>query len=721
MAYRAPSVRAEFVRTNPGIVANAGDSRIMALIGTGINYYNVVNETVQKQSDRAYDELNNSNVFEISSISSAPIYSSRNNPETVIYQPMTYDESGNYITGDYELKDGKYIVWRTLSDTVPEPKLVNVDTDPYINEGSRAFSSRCTYYVDVNNSHFVIDGQWRIEVTFASQTDGCYRIINVDTNETVGEYVCGSDVNTDIPGINLTVSSTYKLPETSDVDSDDNLIQAGDYFIIETTAAKTEQEASVAIESASSVAGLRGSVKSINIINAGRVVDGTYRLIIRDASTLEFQVVQIDSSSGSNTEKVIYPDENNSDANATWIEGDEVYDIIPGVEIILSKMNYTPNTGDFITINTAARITSDGIPGEGDSYYVSYKYRKSDDGYSPQYFDDYKSIVEEYGSYEVTASGFVRNSLSLGAEIAFANGIGQIICVQALGNSDAEFCNAIDKLKASVYGIENVNTIIPLTTSAAVGSYCSTHVTTMSSADYGKERMCYLGAYIGQPVSKSPTAADRSLGIIETCQGYNNERVVYVVPGRAFKSVKDPNTGKYNTRPLHGCYLAVAVAALGLVNDPAEPFTNKTITGFSYLPDVYTDNQMNLMAGAGACVLYNRGANIYVRHGLTTDMSDVNSQEITCIQIKDYVIEAVRSACASLYIGLKNTNTVVGNISYTINSILSQFVNATIIESFTGVSVSRSSTDPRQIDVSFEILPIYAVDYISITFSFSSL
>ena len=713
MSYRAPGAYAQFIRTASPVM-NVGTSRVLALVGTGVNYYNVSNETVQKASDRPYDTLAHENVFDIASVSSRPIYSQKNNPENVIYQPIDPDTGD----GDYELKDGKYIVWRRLSDDFKQPELVNVDTDPFINEGSRAFYNNCdTPVVDANNSHFVIDGDWRIEVTFANQEYGCYRIIKVDTNELIGEYVVSDSPNTAIPGINLTVHSTYKLPEDADIDSDENLIANGDYFIIRTEAGKTEKEASATIDAKSSTKQLKNSIKKINVINTARVVDGIYKLIIRNASTKEFQVLR--SSDGTDT--IIYPDADDSEAYASWIEGDEVYDIIPGVEVILDKLKYEPMNNDCVVINTSARIVDESLPGEGDSYYVTYKYRKAETGYEAQYFTDYADIVNEYGTYEVTASGFVTNSLSLGAEIAFSNGLGELICVQAKGNTDAEMNAAIDRLKKQLPVVDNVSTVVPLTTSPVVQSYCQNHVNYMSSFDVGKERMCYLGAYIGQPVSKQPSGSDRTMGILETTKGYYDERVVYVVPGKVIKSVRNPNTGKYIDRPLPGCYLAVGVASIGLSHDAAEPLTRKYVAGFSYLPDTYSQQEMNYMAQYGSTVLVMNGNNIMIRHGVTTSYDELNSYEITCIQIKDDIIEAVRSTLGRIYVGRKNTPSITGDVKYTLESILSQYVNKIIIESYQNVQVARSSTDPRTINVSFEILPIYSLTYIDISFSFSSI
>lgn len=709
MPYKVPGAYARFVKT-ASPVANAGASRIMALVGTGLNYYEVYNETVARQSDRPFDTLTHENVFEIISISSKAIYSGKNNPTNVIYNQGV----------DFDLKDGKNIVWRTLDNEIQQPTLVNVDTDPFINEGSRAFANNCTYVVDVNNSYFVQDGQWRIEVTYPAKDQGCYRIINVDTNELLGEFVCGDTVNTTIPGINLKVKSTYKLPTTSSVDSDDNLVATGDYFIIKTVAGKTEKEATAVMNTKSSVIGLRNSVTKVNIINDGRVVNGQYKIIMKSAITKEFQVVSVDNSQAIPQEQVIYPDASDATKTAVWVSGNEIYDIIPGVEVILGDFKYTPADNDAVVIDTSARVVDSTLPGEGDSYYVSYKYRKASSGYDAKLFSDYDKLVAEYGNYEVTASGFVKNSLSLGAEIAFKNGIQQIICVEAKGTSDAEFCDAIDKLKRTLPGVSNVNTVVPLSTSVAVGAYCANHVDTMSSYEMGKERMTYLGAFMNQPLTKQPSGKDRTMGIIETCEGYNNERVVFVAPGEVVKSIRDINTGKSYDRTLPGCYLAVAVASIGLKNDPAEPLTNKTITGFSYLPTSYMESELNLMAGAGACLLIQSGNNIIIRHGITTSVTEVNSMEITLIQIKDYVIEACRTACGKLYIGRKNTASAVSDVNYTITNILNQFISQEIIVGYSNLSVKRSTEDPRQIDVKFEIEAVYPLNYINISFGFSA-
>ena len=403
------------------------------------------------------------------------------------------------------------------------------------------------------------------------------------------------------------------------------------------------------------------------------------------------------------------------------LDVEDYFEDIPGINFEIDTtqlIDLDDNVKTYIV--TSPRVISNEIPSEGNTYYVSYKYRKTESDYEPKYFTDYDDIVATYGNYDVSASSAILNSLSLGAEIAFNNGVSSIVCVQSKNNSDYEMQAAIDKLTSAIAGANNVNTVIPLTTSSVVGSYLKNHVDLMSSYEYGKERMGYLAGYINQPINKIATKNDRSLGLSATAEGYSDERIVYVVPGAIKKSIRDLRTGKYNERVLPGCYAAVAVAAVGLSNDPAEPLTNKTIAGFTELVDFYNESEKNALAASGCCVLEHSGSTIKIRHGITTSTGEVNSQEITLIQIKDYVIDSCRTTTAGLYIGRKLTASIISDVQYTMESMLNNFVSQGIIIGYSSLNVKRNSEEPRQIDVSFEIEAVYPLNWISIEFGFSS-
>jgi hypothetical protein len=701
MPYRAPGTYARFVRT-AGPVNNPGTTRIMGLIGTGLKYFEIYNEAIQRSSNKPYDVLANPNVIEISSISDKPVYLGKTNPDNKIYE-----ENINFY-----LKDGQNIKWEIMAEKEPAVKVTSTGTT-----GSDEFFKKITATVDDVNEHLVQDGTWVIEITYIDETgegSGAYRVINYDTKEILGEYETSSKARHGaIPGTLLTITDTRILG------ADDDVVTAiGDYVLVTTTAGKTESEPTyqITVPTTNGWAELKSCITNVTINYPNYVIDNDYTITVEDVTNKLFTIAGKDDQDPTKT-KTYY--------DSVAVSADKL--ILPGISftfdhlptVAVDEDGNPVAHGTTVTLKTTARQLYKA-PAEGNVYYVSYKYSKAAIDYDPKIFFDYDDIVAEYGNYDVTATGVIINSLSLGAEIAFQNGVVPVVCVQAESDRDYDMKKAIDKLQRTLPGVNNVNTIIPLTESANVGAYAVKHVDLMSSEDQGKERMTYLGASRNQVITKNPSALDMSIGMVETAQSYANERVIYVVPGEIVKEVKDLRTGRVNNRVLPACYAAVAVAALGLVNDPAEPLTNKTIAGFKSLTRTFTESEKNFLAGAGCLILEQRGSIIKVRHGITTSNVDVNSTEITLIQIKDYVIDACRQATAALYIGNKNRPSIISDVQYTITNILNQFISQEIILGFNGLSVKRNSNDPRQVDVRFEIEAVYPLNYIGITFGFAA-
>lgn len=687
MPYRAPNAYARFVKT-AGTVNTPGSTRVMGLIGTGLNYYEVYNEPVQRKTDRPYDEAINSNIFEIISVSQKPYINGKDKTDNVIYKKGT----------NFELKNGKYIAWKTVQN--PEGEIV----DP-TSAGAIAFAAANNMILALNadTAYLATDGEYTIEVTYVDAQAGTYRVINNINNEIIGEYTVSDKVNYDaIPGFGLTVKSTQDV---------DNKISVGDYVKVITTAGLTQLPSTInKLDTVSDVTytysvDLANAIENLEINNFDNLMSGVYTIIV--------------TSKAANTFKII--DEAGISLYEGIVGGEVSYpEAIPGVTFNFDAIPEDVVDNNAIEIEVVKNVNA-GVPAEGSLYYISYKYKKAEADYEPKIFFDYDDVVAEYGNYDVTVSGIIINSLSLAAEIAFVNGVSPIVCVQAKNESDYEMNAAIDKLQRTLPGVDNINSIIPLTESMSVGGYAMKHVELMSDPENGKERMVYLGAARNQPITKVATVLDRTQGMVETAKGYNNERIVFVVPGELTKDIRDLRTGRAFERKLPACYAAVAVASLGLKNDPAEPLTNKIIAGFKNLTSLYMESEKNFLAAAGCLVLEQVGPVIKVRHGITTATADVESSEITLVQIKDYVIDACRKSTSTLYIGQKNRPSIVADVQYTMSSLLNQLIAQQIILGFDGLSVKRSSEDPRQIDVTFQIEAVYPLNYISISFGFSAI
>ena len=124
--------------------------------------------------------------------------------------------------------------------------------------------------------------------------------------------------------------------------------------------------------------------------------------------------------------------------------------------------------------------------------------------------------------------------------------------------------------------------------------------------------------------------------------------MVYVVPGSVNMSTLNATTGYYSIKNLPASYAAVAVAALSMRNDVAEPLTNKELYGFTSVGAFYKELEANRLAAAGCLVLKQDGTSVRVRHGITTHyefetFNDIHSNEITLVQIKDRIINICRN------------------------------------------------------------------------------
>jgi len=716
MPYRVPGAYARFIKT-ASPVNNVGATRVLGLVGTGANYFEVYNEAIKKSHSQSYDQLSQNNVFEIISLTDRALSNG-----SIVRGSTIYEEGVAY-----ELKDGNKIAWNTIA---PAELSVTAATPT---EASIQLKNQVTAIINDNNEYLVQDGSYTLEISYIedawdhSETNhvnvGCYRVINNQTKQIVGEWGVSGEWNEEaVPGLKLKIEDVF-VPNSEG----ESITKVGDAVIITTKAPKTEIEANVSFNEEvigynpafaksfmclnESTAANDAEKEYFMIVDSESITNGDYEIVYTSSSPqmIEINNVSEDFDTSLNP---IYSGEVGTVA--------EYLNIIPGITFILNEVSEEVNVGDTVGIHVQAPTRGDAIA-EDDVYYISYKYKKAEEDYDPILYYNYDDVIQAYGNYDVTASGVVINSLTLAAELAFRAGVNPIVCVQAKNDSDYEIKKAIDKLTADVAGAENVNIIVPLTTSPSVGSYMQDHVDFMSSEQGAHERMCYLGAYPKQPINKFATAADKTIGMKQQAEAYSDERVVYCVPGRVTYDIKNLQTGRINTRTLPGCYLALGAATIALTQDVAEPLTRKKIRcGFGDLLDVYTETEKNALAESGCCVIEQKSSGIRVRHGITTQDDEVNTTEITLIQIKDYVIAQCRKSCDALYIGIKNLPGRKADIQYTISSILSQFMSQEIILGYQGLSVKDSPDDPREVLVNFEIEAVYPLNYVTITFGFAA-
>ncbi|MFW6015079.1 MAG: hypothetical protein ACOCRK_01425, partial [bacterium] len=525
MPYRAPNSYARFVKS-AGPVNNPGSTRIMGLVGTGLNNFKRKNDLIVRSDNKVYDKLDYENVSAITSVSNKPIKDGTKDNSII-----------NYTEG----------VSKTITETIDDNTTIQMDVTT---DGSVTFNDEWPDNI--------------IDLTIDTYEEDNDYVVDYD-NKTIIIQKDNED-NFLIPEGNYDVVFNYQYEQQIETDPiKPYSLKEGKYIVWDNAIIEDAEVKDLIFGTESQIFSDEISV-IINDTKSYLVEDGEYKIEVSyisddPESAYDGSIIVTDRL----TELVIgeYP-----------VKGGENMDnIIPGLNILINSLDIEGiEIGNSINFTVKSAVVDEDIaPTKGAGYYVSYRYDKPESGYEPKIFYDYDDIVAEYGDYDVSATGEVTNSLALGAEIAFQNGLGPIVCVQARTDSAYYMKKAIDKLKRGIPGVDNVNTIIPLVDEydPDIASHIIGHVELMSSSDEGKERMVYLGSPRFKRDENDDIIGEYSVEdfvpeVRTIADEFDNERVVFVVPSGATKGVRDTETGIINERTIPSSFVAVAVAALGL-------------------------------------------------------------------------------------------------------------------------------------------------------------
>jgi hypothetical protein len=187
--------------------------------------------------------------------------------------------------------------------------------------------------------------------------------------------------------------------------------------------------------------------------------------------------------------------------------------------------------------------------------------------------------------------------------------------------------------------------------------------------------------------------------------GHNllSDRLVFVAPGI---QAMDTASGEEVTLP--GAYAAAAVAGLISSFDPEVSPTNKGLSVDEL--EVHMDAAHLTLMVQNRILALERRTGFRIVKGITTD--DGAFTQITTRRIVDYAKYGVRAA-AEPYIGLLNNDRVRGALRGTINSFLTDMVNAEMLESYDlDVSATRDEEIQGIARVTMSLQPVFSIDFI---------
>lgn len=355
---------------------------------------------------------------------------------------------------------------------------------------------------------------------------------------------------------------------------------------------------------------------------------------------------------------------------------------------------------------------------EGDVVQVSYRYT------DPEYYQvwslyDYDDVRDIYGE-PFDASGNIQSEITLAAKFAFLNGASTVLTcavdresVYPASSSNAgqtktiadQYQDALDKLSDE----DQIAVIVPATGNAEIAhDQVKTHVNQQSANRY--ERRAIVG--VDGSATRVPSSSR-----VEFAQTLSDRRVALISPSQ-FRYYA-PELSKEII--LGGQFVAAAVAGRSVSQIAAMPLTRKTISGFigPTTEDTGREGEKNTETQNGLMVIERTRRNqVQVRHGVTTDPTDMLRREWSIIGQQDVMVYRVRDYLdADGLIGMPIYDTTLIQVKASAESALVSLVRDGIIVGYQNLKVRQIATLPDVVEVRYEWKPAYPLNYIVVRYS----
>jgi len=355
--------------------------------------------------------------------------------------------------------------------------------------------------------------------------------------------------------------------------------------------------------------------------------------------------------------------------------------------------------------NTILWISGGQSPTAGSTYSLTYRKPKASSFYDQGVlYTDMQAVRDDFGDEIING---VLTPLSAAAKLCFDNGATAILIIQAQTASQTDLQSAITAAKQEDIDVM----VVPQACNTTLNTYMKAHVLGESSPEVRHWRVQFRGA---------DGLSDAVTTIRSQAQNMANERITVVAPPAFVSTFYDATADAEQDVLLPSSYMAAAYA--GIIanpnNDAATPPTRKALIGIKNLSTFdYSKTDKDLLGAAGVTVIENQGGTIRIRHALTTDTSNVSRLSQSIVFIKDNVRKELSTRLDQSFIGVKADNTVKSRIAAEIEAFLRLKVRDEIITAFRNIKVTQSTTDPRTFSVSFDMAPVYPIEYVDVTIS----
>lgn len=380
------------------------------------------------------------------------------------------------------------------------------------------------------------------------------------------------------------------------------------------------------------------------------------------------------------------------------------------------------------TVTTIQRISNSPNVNDGDAVTVTYAYADTS-YYQPQAHVTYDTVVSVYGLPMVTTAPAnpnttqVASPLSLAAQMAIQNGAGTIMTVAtnpADGDLRVQLQKAYDKIQTT-YATTLIVPALPddlTVSSGTVAQFAQqlaqdlkAHCENASAG--GFQRIGFFGT--PRNYSETDLTQEALAGSLDS------KRLMLVFP----HNLQMFNSATSQITEVGGSNLAAAVAGRLSSLPVAQGVTKQAINGFQGLPDVVRQKMTKVykdsLSGGGVAVAeIDRLSRLSIRHGVSTDMSALNTREVSMTRIADTLYSMVQTGMeAADLIGQPIDAEMTMRVRGALASILEQAVSTEVIVDYTDLKVRQQippGGDPSVIECKFAYRPAVPLNYILVQF-----
>lgn len=272
--------------------------------------------------------------------------------------------------------------------------------------------------------------------------------------------------------------------------------------------------------------------------------------------------------------------------------------------------------------------------------------------------------------------------------------------------------------QSRTYLVSEVNgTLVIVTTTFATGQnadgfFSTTPLTeTVVDADW---TLAVRGDLLLIPGSTLPDKDKIAETVAAQSSGYKQRRLYNVFPDTFTATLAGTD------QSIPGFYACAAIAGMVARFPPQQGFTNMPMTGFTGVKgsqDTFSVKQLNVMAGGGTYIIVQdaQGAPLASRHQLSTDITSIETRELSITKVVDYVAKFMRTALRN-FIGTFNINQpLLDTLSTVIQGMLGFLVENGIIlgGELNNLIQSKDEPDTVLIDVTLDVP--FPCNYIRLT------